>query len=136
AAVAGGPSQRGAVRGFAFAEQQVVGLSLDPLAMVEAKSLGAGTPPASRRFTAAFAGLDVVTGGVLRRAVVDVFPDVLQVVTLAQRRYTRHYALRLRKAGVAELPILIRWCMGVTFFISMPSRVTKRSIKIRNEKRT
>ena len=73
AAVAGGPTQRGAVRGFAFAEQQVVGLSLDPLAMVEAKSLGAGTPPASRRFTAAFAGLDAVIGGVsvLRRAVVD-----------------------------------------------------------------
>ena len=31
--------------------------------------------------------------------------------------------------------MLIAWCMGVTLLIFMPSRVAKRPIKIRNEKR-
>ena len=29
--------------------------------------------------------------------------------------------------------MIIRWCMGVTLLTFMPSRVTKRAIKIRNE---
>ena len=41
------------------------------------------------------AGLDVITGGVLGRAAVDLPGDVVQVVALAQRRHDRHYALRL-----------------------------------------
>jgi hypothetical protein len=32
--------------------------------------------------------------------------------------------------------MLIGWCMGVTGEETMPSRVTKRPIKIRNEKLT
>ena len=114
AAVARRPAQLGAVGSLALAEQQVIGFALDPLAMVEAEGLGAGAPPAARRFTAALAGLDVVAGRVLGRAAVDLFPDVVQVIALAQRRHNRHYAQRLRSAGVAELPIIIRWCMGVT----------------------
>jgi hypothetical protein len=35
-----GPAQRGAVRGLALAEQQVVRLALDPLARLEAESSG------------------------------------------------------------------------------------------------
>jgi hypothetical protein len=35
----------------------------------------------------------------------------------------------------AELPMLIGWCRGVTLLICMLSRVTKRPIKIRNQKR-
>jgi hypothetical protein len=51
-----------AVRGLTLAEQQVVGLALDPLAGLEAESLGAGTPPAAGQLTSGFAGLDVVAG--------------------------------------------------------------------------
>ena len=38
-------------------------------------------------------------------------------------------------AAAAELPMIIRWCMGVKLGLIMLSRVTKRPIKIRNEKR-
>jgi hypothetical protein len=31
--------------------------------------------------------------------------------------------------------MIIRWCMGVTLLIFIPSRVAKQPIKIRNEKR-
>jgi hypothetical protein len=58
---------------------------------------------------------------------------LLRFPALAQRRHDCHYAQRLRRAGVAELPIHIRWCMGVTLLIFMPSRVTRQAIKIRNE---
>ena len=85
AAVARGPAQRGAVGGFAFAEQQVIRLALDRLAGLEAEHPGAGAPPAAGRLSAAFAGLDVIAGRVLGRAAVDLLPDVVQVVSLAQR---------------------------------------------------
>jgi hypothetical protein len=67
AAAVWAPAQRGAVGGLALAEQQVVGLALDPLAGLEAERLGAGAPPAAGRLAAGFAGLDVVAGCVLGR---------------------------------------------------------------------
>jgi hypothetical protein len=84
------PAELGAVGSLALAKQQVVRLSLDPLAGLEAEGLGAGSPPAARRLSPALASLDVVTGGVFGRAAVDVLPDVLQVVALTQRRDNRH----------------------------------------------
>ena len=128
--------------GPALAEEQVVRFTLDRLAMLEAESPGAWAPPATGRFSAGLAGLDVIAGRVLYRATVDLLPDVLQVVALAQGRDNCHYALRLHDAGVAELPIHIRWCMCDTRNDHEESendhgtRVTKRPIKIRNEKRT
>jgi len=114
AAIAWRPAQPGAVGGLALAEQQVIRLALDPLARLEAKGPGARAPPASGRLAAAFAGLDVIAGRVFRRAAVDLLPDVVQVVALAQGRHNRHYAPYLHGAGAAELPMIIRWCMGVT----------------------
>src|SRR6185312_15560348 len=77
-------SQLGAVRGLAFAEQQLIRLALDHLARLQAKSPRAGTPPAARWFSPALTGLDVVTGRVLGRAAVDLLPDVVKVIALAQ----------------------------------------------------
>jgi len=114
AAVSRWAAELGAVGSFTLAEQQIVVLTLDSLAMVEAESLRAWAPPAARRLPSALAGLDVVAGRVLDRVAVDLFPDVVKVIALAQRRHNRHYAQRLHSAGVAELPIHIRWCMGVT----------------------
>ena len=108
------PAELGAVGGLALAEQQVVRFALDPLARLETESLRARAPPATGRLSPALARLDVVAGRVLGRAAVDLLPDVLQVVSLAQRRDNRHYAQRLHRASVAELPIHIGWCMGVT----------------------
>jgi hypothetical protein len=107
AAVSRRPAKLGAVRGLALTEQRVVRLALDPLAVVEAEGLCAGAPPASRRLSPALARLDVVAGRVLGRAAVNLLPDVLKVVSLAQRRDNCHQALRLLGAGVAELPIYI-----------------------------
>ena len=89
------PAQRGAVGGLALAEEQVVGLALNRLTGLEAEGFDAGTPPAAGWLPSALAGLDVVAGRVLGRAAVDLFPDVLQVIALAQRRHNRHYAPRL-----------------------------------------
>ena len=47
AAAARRPPQLGAVRGLALAEQQVIGLALDPLARLEAERFRAGAPPAA-----------------------------------------------------------------------------------------
>src|SRR6185312_714747 len=121
AAVARRPAELGAVGSLALAEQQVIRFALDPLTIVEAQRFGTGAPPASRRFTSALTGLDVIAGRVLGRAAVDLFPDVVKVIALAQRRHNRHYAQRLHGAGVAELPIHIRWCMGVTLESTMHS---------------
>jgi hypothetical protein len=43
------PAELGAIRGLALAEQQVIRLTLDPLAGLEAEGLRAGTPPLSGR---------------------------------------------------------------------------------------
>jgi hypothetical protein len=73
AAVARRAAELGAVGSFTLAEQQVIRFALDPLAMVEAQRSRAGAPPASRRFTSALAGLDVIADRVLDRAAVDLF---------------------------------------------------------------
>ena len=88
--VGGGPAQRGAVGGFALAEQQVIRFALDHLAGLQAERLGARAPPAARRLSAGLAGLEVVPGRVLDRAAVDLLPDVVQVIALAQGRDNRH----------------------------------------------
>ena len=77
------------------------------LAVLEAEGPGAWTPPATGRFTAGFAGLDVVPGRVLGRVAVDLPPDVFQVVAFAQGRHHRHYALRLHGPQRAELTMII-----------------------------
>jgi hypothetical protein len=84
------PAELGAVGGLALAEQQVIRLALDPPAGLETERLGTGTPPAARRLSPALAGLDVIAGRVLGRTAVHLLPDVLKVITLAQRRHNRH----------------------------------------------
>jgi len=49
----------------------------------------------------------------LGRTTIDLLPDVVKVIALAQRRDNRHQTLRLPGAGVAELSMHIRCCMGV-----------------------
>ena len=90
AAAVGGLAQLGAVGSFALTEEQVIGLALDPLADLQAERLGAGAPPAAGRLSSGFAGLDVVAGRVFGRAAVDLLPDVVKVVALAQRRDDGH----------------------------------------------
>jgi hypothetical protein len=85
-----GPAELGAVGGFALAEQQVIRFALDRLPGIEPKGLRAGAPPPAGRFSPALAGLDVVTGRVLGRAAVDLLPDVVKVIALAQRRDNCH----------------------------------------------
>ena len=107
AAVARGPAQWGAVGGFALAEQQVVRFAFDRLAGLEAERLGAGAPPAAGWLSPALAGLHVVAGRVLGRAAVDLLPDVLKVIALAQGRDYRQPAAWDREQGTAALPMLI-----------------------------
>jgi hypothetical protein len=83
------PAQLSAVGGLALAEQPVVRLALDPLTVVEAEGPGARSPPAARRFSPALAGLDVVAGRVLGRIAVDLLPDVIKVIALAEGRDNR-----------------------------------------------
>jgi hypothetical protein len=59
-------------------------------ASLRAEGLGTGAPPAAGRLSAALAGLDVIAGRVFGRAAVDLLPDVVKVVALAQRRDNRH----------------------------------------------
>ena len=90
AAVIRVPAELGAVGGLALAEQQVVRLALDPLAALEAESLCTWAPPPARWLSPGLAGLDVIAGRILGRAAVHLLPDVLQVITLGQRRDNRH----------------------------------------------
>ena len=90
AAITRRPAQLGAIWGLALAEQQLIRLALDHLARLQAKSPRTGTPPAARWFSPALAGLDVVAGRVLGRAAVDLLPDVVKVIALAQRRDNCH----------------------------------------------
>ena len=93
------PAQRGAIGGLALAEQQIVRLALDRLARLEAEGPGAGAPPAARRLPAALAGLDVIPGRILGRATVDMLPDVVQVITLAQGRDNRQRLTPASRSG-------------------------------------
>jgi hypothetical protein len=90
AAAAGRPAQRDAVGGLALAEQQIVRCALDLLAILQAQGPSSGTPPPAGRLSPALAGLDVVAGRVLGGAAVDLLPDVVKVVALAQGRDNRH----------------------------------------------
>jgi hypothetical protein len=49
------PAKRGAVGGLALAEQQVVRLALDSLAMLEAEGFRCWAPPAAGRLSPGFA---------------------------------------------------------------------------------
>ena len=84
------PCQRRTVRGFALAEQQVIRPALDHLARFEPERFRARAPPPAGRLSPALTGLDVIPGRILRRAAIDLRPDVVQVVALAQRRDNRH----------------------------------------------
>ena len=80
------PAELGAVGRLALAEQQVVRLALHHLAVLEAERPRAWTPPAAGRLSPALAGLDVIPGRILGRAAVNLAPDVVQVIALAQGR--------------------------------------------------
>ena len=90
AAITRRPAQLGAIWGLTLTEQQVIWLALDQLTGLEAERLGAGAPPPAGWLFPAFAGLDVVAGRVLGRAAVNLFPDVVKVIALAQRRDNCH----------------------------------------------
>jgi hypothetical protein len=90
AAVAWRAAELSAVGGLTLAEQKVVRSALDGLARLEPERLGAGSPPAAGWFSPGLAGLDVVAGRVLGRAAVNVLPDVVKVIALAQRRDNCH----------------------------------------------
>ena len=58
-------------------------------------------------------------GRVLAGATVDVLPDVVKVIALAQGRDYRQPATRNRGHGTAALTMIIAWCMGVTLRSTM-----------------
>jgi hypothetical protein len=89
-AVIRAPAELGAIGRLALAEQQVIRFALDPLARLEPERFRARAPPAAGWFSPALAGLDVVAGRVLDRAAVNVLPDVVEVIPLAQRRDNCH----------------------------------------------
>ncbi len=68
--------------------------TLDRLARLKPKRFRARAPPPARRLSPALAGLDVIPGRILRRAAVNLRPDVVQVVALAQRRDDRQNPLQ------------------------------------------
>jgi hypothetical protein len=112
------PAQPRSVGGFPLAEQKVIWPALDQLTRLEAKRLRAGAPPAAGRLAAHLAGLDVVVRRVLAETLVDLPPDVVKVVALAQGRDNRQPAYQ-RPAGATGLTMIIRWCMGVMRFLIM-----------------
>jgi enoyl-CoA hydratase/carnithine racemase len=77
---------------------QVIRLALDGLARLEAERPGAGAPPASRQLSPGLASLDVVAGRVLGRAAIDLFPDVVKVIALAQHRDNRQGLIHRQRA--------------------------------------
>ena len=88
---------------------------------------------AARWLAAALAGLDVIPGRVLGRTAVDLLPDVVQVVTLTQGRNNRHSLVPAsRNRGADHDRQVVHGCEDEDH----NSRVTKRRIKISNEKRT
>ena len=120
-----------AVGGLALAEQQIVRFPLDQLAGLKAERLRARAPPAAGRLSPALAGLDVIPGRVLGRASVDLLPDVVQVITLAQGRDDCQGLLPAAGgSGTDHDRQVVHGCDAITDHDSM---VTKRAIKIRNE---
>jgi hypothetical protein len=131
-ATAGRRAQLGAVGRLVLAEQQVIRLPLDYPALLEADCLRARTPPSAGRLAAGLAGLDVIPGRVLGGAAVDLLPDVVKFVALAQGRDNGQAGLTVRGPESAELTTVVGWCMGDRFR-DHGSIVTKRTTKIRNE---
>src|SRR5689334_12163300 len=86
----------GSRRGRVLAEHQVVRFPLDCLTGPESEGLHAWAPPAAGRLAAGLAGLDVVAGRVPGRALVDLLPDVIEVVALAQGRDNGQAGLAVR----------------------------------------
>ena len=84
------PAEVGAIGRLALTEQQVIRLTLNPLARLEPERSRARAPPSAGRLAPALAGLDVVAGRILGRAAVNVLPDVVKVIALAQRRDNCH----------------------------------------------
>jgi hypothetical protein len=125
------PAQLRAVEGLAPLEQQVVRFPLDDLAGFEAERFRGRAPPAAGRLAAALAGMDVIPGRIPRQGAVDLFPDVVKVITLAQGPNNRQ-TLCLRTPEATELTISIRWCMGDALE-AHTSMVTNPASKIRNE---
>ena len=106
-AVARGPAQRRAVGGLPLAEQQVIRLPLDHLTRLKAQGLRTRPPPAARRLPAALAGLQVIPGRIPRQVTVDLAPDVVQVIALAQGRDNRQTSLCQCGPEAVELTIVI-----------------------------
>jgi hypothetical protein len=98
-----GPTERVAVGGLAVAEEQVIRFTFYGLAGLETESPGAGAPPAAGRLSPALAGLEVIAGRILGRTAVDLLPDVVQVVPLAQGRDNRHRLIP-RQPGRRNFP--------------------------------
>jgi hypothetical protein len=100
-------------------EEKIVRLALDHLATLETDCLRARAPPAAGRFSPGLAGLDAIPARVPDRALVDLLPDVVQVIALAQGRNYCQAGLCCRGPEAAELTMIIRWCMGVTRLLVM-----------------
>jgi hypothetical protein len=83
-AVAWRAAELSAVGRFTFAEKQIVRLALDGLPGLEAERSGAGAPPAAGWLSPGLAGLDVIAGRVLGGTAIDLLPDVVKVIALAQ----------------------------------------------------
>jgi hypothetical protein len=114
AAAAWRTAQEGSAGGFVLPEQQVVRFPLNQLAGFQAERLSARASPAARRLSPGLAGLDVIPGRVLGQGGVDLLPDVVQVVALAQGRDNGQASLAVRGREAAGLTTVIVWCMGVT----------------------
>jgi hypothetical protein len=103
--------------------------AFDELAAFEAESFRTGAPPPARRLSPALAGLDVIPGRVLDRAAIDLLPDVIQVIALAQSRRNRHQVKHPDSGQrMAELTTIVRWCMGA---LRLADLARKRAIVIR-----
>ncbi len=98
AAVARRAAELSAVGRLTLAEQKIVRLALDGLAGLEAERSGAGAPPAAGWFSAGLAGLDVVAGRVFGRSAVDLLPDVVKVIALAQGCDNRQRLIHRQRA--------------------------------------
>jgi hypothetical protein len=85
---------------------------------------------------AVLAGLDVVTGRILRGTAVNLLPDVIQVVALAQGRDNRHRLTPASRSGADHDRQVVHGCEGRNEHGKPRKdhglRVPKRPIMIRN----
>ena len=137
-AAAGRAAQLGAVRGLPLTEEKIVRFPLDRLAVSEAERLRARSPPAAGGFTARLRGLHVIARRALYGGLVDLLPDVVQVIALGQGRdYGQGLPPRHRGDGIDHGRRVVHGCDAVKKHASMVTkRAIKRAIKIRNEARS